>query len=52
MGGGAYEVLDYRITIQFFGNYRDIVIKFLYKYCHHIIFYHKLYFTVSVMRLK
>ena len=38
-GGGAYKVLDYRITVDFFKNYRNIVIKFLYNYRHRSIFY-------------
>ena len=27
--GGAYEILNYRITVDFFDNYRNTVIKFL-----------------------
>ena len=38
-GRGAYEVLDYRITVDFFENYRNTVIKFLYKYRHRSISY-------------
>ena len=45
---GACEVLNYRITVDFFENYRDTVITFLYKYRHHSIFYPKLYFPVTV----
>ena len=44
---GAYEVLNYRITVDFFRNYRDTVIKFLYKYRHRSIFYQKLYIFPS-----
>ena len=48
MGGGAYEVLNYRITVDFFENYRDTVIKFFYKYRHRSVFYQKLYFPVTI----
>ena len=36
--GGAYEVLNYRITVDFFENYRNTVIEYLYKYRHRSIF--------------
>ena len=42
-GGWAYEVLNYRITVDFFENYRNTVINFLYKYRHRSIFYQNLY---------
>ena len=29
--GGAYEVLNYRITFEFFENYRNTVINFFYR---------------------
>ena len=48
LDGGAYEVLNYRITVDFFENYRNTVIKFLSKYRHCSIFYQKLYFRVTV----
>ena len=48
MGVIEYEVLNYRITCDFFENYRNTVINFLYKYRHRSIFYHKLYFPVTV----
>ena len=48
---GAYEVLNERITVDFFENYHNTVIKFLYKYHHRSIFYQKLYFPVTVGRL-
>ena len=51
-GGGAHEVLKYRITVDFFANYRNTVIKFLWKYHHRSIFYQKLYFLVTVGWLK
>ena len=51
-GGRAYEVLNYRITVDFFKNYRNTVIKFLYKYRYRSIFYQKLYFSVTVGWLK
>ena len=44
----AYEILNYRITVDFFENYRNTVIKFLYKYSHRSIFYQKLYIPVTV----
>ena len=44
-GGGAYEVLNHRITVDFFKNYRNTIIEFLYIYRHHQIFYLKLYIT-------
>ena len=47
-GRGAYEVLNYRILVDFFENYRDTVIKFLYNYRHRCNFYKKLYFPVAV----
>ena len=50
--GGAYGVLDYRITVYFFENYRTTVIKFLSKYCHRSTFYQTLYFPVTVGWLK
>ena len=37
-GGGAYKVLNYRVTVDFFENYRNNVIKFLYKYRYRSIF--------------
>ena len=46
--GGAYEVLNYRITVHFFENYRRTVIEFSYNYRHRCIFYLKLYITVTV----
>ena len=45
---GAYEVLNYRITVEFFQNYRNTVIKCLFEYRHCSIFYQKLYFPVTV----
>ena len=39
LGGGANEVFDYRITVDFFENYRNTVIEFLYNYRHRSIFY-------------
>ena len=50
--GGAYEVLDYRIIVDFFENYRNTVIKYLYKYRHRSIFYQKLCFTVTARWLN
>ena len=40
---GAYNVLNYRIAVDFFENYCSTVIKFLYKYRHRSICYQKLY---------
>ena len=45
---GAYEVLNYRITVDFFENYSTTVIRFFSKYHHRSIFYQKLYFPVTV----
>ena len=44
---GAYEVLNFLITIDFFENYSYTVIKFLSKYRHHSTFYQILYFPVT-----
>ena len=52
IGRGAYDVLNYRITVDFFKNYRNTVIKFLYEYRHRSIFYQILYFPVTVGWLK
>ena len=49
---GAYEVLNYSITIDFNENYRNTVIKFSYKYRHRSIFYQILYFPVTVAVVK
>ena len=45
---GAFEVLNYRITVGFFENYRNTVINFFYEYRHRSIFYQQLYFPVTV----
>ena len=45
---GAYEILNYRITVDFYKNYSYTVIKLLYKYRHHSIFDQKLYLTLPV----
>ena len=48
MGGwvGAHEILNYRIIVDFFENYRNQI------YRHHSIFYQKLYIIVTVRWLK
>ena len=50
--GGAYEVLNYRITLDFFENYCNTVVKFLYEYRYRRVFYQKLCFTVTVSRVS
>ena len=44
---GVYEFLNYCITVDFFKNYSNTVIKFLCKYNHRSTSYQKSYFTVS-----
>ena len=51
MGGGGV-VSNYRITIDICENYRNTVIKYLYKYPHRSIFNQILYFTVTGKWLK
>ena len=46
------ESIFLSLNADFFENYRNTAIKFLYKYRQHSIFYQKLYFTVTVMWLK
>ena len=47
-GGGAYKVLNYHITVDFFENYCNTLINFLYKYHHRRIFYQKMHFPITV----
>ena len=48
----AYEILNYRITVDFFENYCNTIIKFLYNYRHRSIFYLKMYITITIMGTK